>query len=150
MFEYLTDQRGFQSSPTELMRAAAEKRGGLLGGGFDAAILVKRYGIPLFPDYLLYAILHEDLGRLRFALSQGQVVSDPCYEALIASSDAALLNEVLLARKAGGRIPEADLLCIKRAVHRAECHQNVQKVLADHSIFAWSGIRPGVASWDEY
>jgi hypothetical protein len=42
VLEYLTDQRDFQSSPTELMRGAAGNRGRLLRGGCDAAILVKR------------------------------------------------------------------------------------------------------------
>jgi hypothetical protein len=83
---------------------------------------------------MLDAIYGDDLGRLRFALSQGQVVSDRCYEALITSSNAALLNVVLLARKSGGSIPEVDHKRIKEALRRFKCRENVSKVLADHSI----------------
>ena len=82
VFEYLAAQRGLQGSPTELMRVVAENRKWYRMECFDAAILVKRYGTPLYSDYLLDSILHQDVGRLRFALSQGQVASVPCYKAV--------------------------------------------------------------------
>ena len=107
------------------MRAAAEPNS---YGAFDAAILVKRYGSPLYSCYMLRAIRQEDLGRLRFALSQGQEVSGYCYEALLRAEDAALLNEVLLGRKASGCIPEADRVLIERALRRDKCHPNVKKM----------------------
>ena len=142
VFEYLADQRGFQSSPTELMRTAAElvasKYNEPLDStreSFDAAILVKRHGTLLFPSYLLNAIYRGDLGRLRFALSQGQEVSGVCYKALIESWDPTLLHEVLRARTVGGSIPEADQKLIKMALGWDECHPNAKKVLADYSFF---------------
>jgi hypothetical protein len=142
VFEYLADQRGFRSSPTELMRTAAElvasKYNEPLDStreSFDAAILVKRHGTLLFPSYLLNAIYRGDLGRLRFALSQGQEVSGVCYKALIESWDPTLLHEVLRARTVGGSIPEADQKFIKRALGWDKCHPNAKKVLADYSFF---------------
>jgi hypothetical protein len=134
VFEYLADQRGFLSSPTELMRAAEERQMWIDGAAFDAAILVKRYGIPLYPDYIWDAIRSEDLGRVRFAVSQGQQVSGNCYWELITMADPTFLNEVLLARKVGGSVPEADLTLIKEALCGFKCRPFVAKVLADHSI----------------
>jgi hypothetical protein len=134
VFKCLVDQCGFEGSPTELMQAVAEHNRWRQTGRFDAAILVKRYGTPLYSDYLWDAIRHEDLDRLRFALSQGQKVSSECYDVLIASSDAALLNEVLLARKVGDNIPEADQALIRKVLRQVDCHPNAKKVLADHSI----------------
>ena len=81
-----------------------------------------------------YAVLHEDLGRLRFALSQGVEVAAECYERIIDTADAAMLNEVLLARKIGDNIPEADQALIRKVLRQADCHPNAKKVLADHSI----------------
>jgi hypothetical protein len=135
VFEYLADQRGFESSPARLMLAAAEWFVRKHDESFDAAILVKRYGIPLYPGYMREAIDYEDLGRLRFALSQGQEVSVVCYKLLIENADATLLNEVLLARKVGDRLPEADRELIKEALRDLDCPPNAKMVLADHSFF---------------
>jgi hypothetical protein len=135
VFEYLADQRGFQSSPTEVMQVVAEPRHWHERACFDAAILVKRYGTPLSSDYLPQSILHEDLDRLRFSLSQGQRPWARWYASLINNADPTLLNEVLLARKVGGRIPEVDQKLIKRALGWDEFHPNAKKVLADHSFF---------------
>jgi hypothetical protein len=135
VFEYLTDQRGFQSSPTELMRAAAENGSRLRMGGFDATVLVKRYGIPPYPGFIWEAIFLQDLARLRCALSQGQEVSEECYKLLIEIADATLLNEVLLARKVGDSIPEGDEALIERVLRDVDCQPNAKMVLADHSFF---------------
>jgi hypothetical protein len=135
VFEYLTDQRGFQSSPTELMRAAAKNGGRLVVGGFDATVLVKRYGVPLYPGFIREAIVLEDLARIRCALVQGQEVSKDCYEELIQNADATLLNEVLLARKVGDRIPKADRELIKEVLRDVDCSPNAKMMLADHSFF---------------
>jgi hypothetical protein len=132
VFEYLADQRGFQSTPTELKRAVAPRH---RFGTFDAAILVKRYGIPLSPEYMFWAIDREDISRVRFALSQGQEVSEGCYVELIENADATLLNEVLLARKVGDRIPKADRELIKDVLLDVDCSPNAKMVLADHSFF---------------
>ena len=134
VFEYLADQCGLQSSPTELMHAAAECHTERFDAPFDAAILVKRYGTPLYPRYMIEALYREDLGRLRFALSQGQGVSAECYEVLIRAVDATLLNEVLLARKRGGSLPEYDRRLIAETLCDVDCHPHAKKVLADHSI----------------
>jgi hypothetical protein len=88
----------------------------------------------LFHDYLYEAIEQEDLGRLRFALSQGVEVRAECYERLIDTADAAMLNEVLLTRKIGDNIPEADQGLIRKVLRQVDCHPNPMKVLADHSI----------------
>jgi hypothetical protein len=133
VFEYLADQRGFQSSEPELYRAVSGHTS-WRRRQFDAAILVKRYGMQLFFDYLYDAIEQEDLGRLRFALSQGVEVSATCYAALIGSADAALLNEVLLARKLGGSVPEVDRRIINEVLREFHRQPNAKKVLADHSI----------------
>jgi hypothetical protein len=135
VFEYLVDQRGFLSSPTELMRVAAERRLWKHREAFDAAILVKRYDIPLYSDYMWDAIRRDDLVRVRFALSQGQEVSEDCYEQLIQNADATLLNEVLLARKVGDRIPKADRELIKEGLRDVDCSPNAKMMLADHSFF---------------
>ena len=134
VFEYLADQRGFQSTPTSLMLAAAECHPLEFMDPFDAAILVKRYGTPLYHRYMIEAICLEDVVRLRFALSQGQEVSDECYEVLIEHPDATLLNEVLLARKADGSLPEADHTLIQKTLRKVKCHASAKKVLMDHSI----------------
>ena len=134
VFEYFVDQCGFQSSPPELMQAVAENDVELFEGGFDAAILAKRYGTPLFPGYLVGAVHREDVGFIRFALSQGLQVSGYCFEVLIEHPDATLLNEVLLAMKVGGAISEADRTLIARALSRVKCHPSAKKVLVDHSI----------------
>jgi hypothetical protein len=138
VFEYLADQRRFQSSPTELMGAAAEHYVWMPRVNFDAAILVKRYHTPLYSRYVSDAIYYDDLGRLRFALSQGQEVSMDCYKMLMMKRDPTLLNEVLLARKMGGSIPEVDRKLIKEALRRFEYYENVSNVvvsvLADYSI----------------
>ena len=133
VFEYLADQRGFKSSPTELMHTLSQRNWWRQTGRFDAAILVKRYGTPLYSDYLWDAIRHEDLDRVRFALSQGQVVSEDCYEMLVENADATMLNEVLLARKVCGCIPEDERALIEGALRMTECHPNAKKVWADHS-----------------
>ena len=96
---------------------------------------MKRYGTPLYPDYLFDAIRGGDLDRIRFALSQGEEVTVRCYEALISSSDPTLLHEVLLARKVGGSIPEFDRTLIIEALREVDCNPDANKVLADHSIF---------------
>jgi hypothetical protein len=140
VFEYLADERGFESSPTKLMRAAEECHTEDMMNPFDAAILVKRYGTSLYPGYMFDAIMRGDLGRLRFGLSQGQEVSSDCYEELIEVDDATLLNEVLLARKVGGSIPEIDRKLIGIALSENKCHPNAKKVLADHSIFVCYGV----------
>ena len=88
----------------------------------------------LFHDYLYEAIEQEDLGRLRFALSQGVEVRAECYERLIDTADAAMLNEVLLTRKIGDNIPEADQALFRKVLRQADCHPNAKKVLANHSI----------------
>jgi hypothetical protein len=134
VFEYLADHRGFEESPTELMKAVAHGIFVEFENAFDAAVLTTRYGTPLFPNYMMRAIYHEDVGRVRFALSQGQDVSEECYELLIDNADATLLNEVLLARTVGGSIPEVDHKRIKEALHRFKCRENVSEVLAYHSI----------------
>ena len=139
VFEYLADQRCFHSSPKELMQAAAERKMWKSREAFDAAILVKRYGIPLYSDYMFDSIDRDDLGRLRFALSQGQEVSAKCYETLIVNADTTLLNEVLVARKVGDSVPEADQTLIKQALRGFKCREYVTKVLADHSIVACNG-----------
>jgi hypothetical protein len=135
VFEYLADQRGLKSSPTELMQYAAERHAWEYAEIFDAAILVKRYGIPLFPGYILEAIDREDLARLRFALSQGQEVSEECYKLLIENADATLLNEVLLARKVGDSIPEGDQALIESVLRDVDYQPSAKMVLADHSFF---------------
>jgi hypothetical protein len=61
--------------------------------------LVKRYGAPFFAQYMSGAIRRDDVGRLRFALSQGHEVTDNCFLSLFQSTDAALLNGVLVASK---------------------------------------------------
>jgi hypothetical protein len=94
--------------------------------GLDAAVLTKRYGTPLFDDYMMCAIYHDDVDRLRFALSQGQEVARECYKALVQRADTTLLNEVLRTR--------ADHTRIKRVLRKVVCHPNAKKVLADHSI----------------
>ena len=132
VFEYLVDERGFQSSPTELMQAVARCHSMENEYPFDAAILAKRYGTPLYPGYMMSAIYHENVGRLRFALSQGQEVTGNCYYSLVVKADATLLNEVLLARKVGGSIPEVDRELIKRALHDSFLRQSTKKVLMDH------------------
>ena len=106
---------------------------------FDAAILVTRYGTPLFPEYMKDAVFREDLSRVRFALSQNQDVSYECYVTLLDADDATLLNEVLRAKKVGGSIPMTDQALIKQALHEAEPHAYVIEVLAEHSIFVCSG-----------
>jgi hypothetical protein len=67
-------------------------------------------------------------------------VSSGCYEELIEVDDATLLNEVLLARKVGGSIPEVDRKLIGIALSENKCRPNAKKVLADHSIFVCYGI----------
>jgi hypothetical protein len=134
VFEYLADQRGFQGSPTELMRVVAKNRKWFRSECFDAAILAKRYGTPLYSDYLLDSILHEDLDRLRFALSQGQRPWARCYKELINNPDPTLLNEVLLARKVGGRIPKVDRKLIKEALDEGFCEPKARKLLMDYSM----------------
>ena len=146
VFEYLADQRGYQSTPTKLMREVALRH---RFGTFDAAILVKRYGTPLFPKYMFWAIDHEDISRVRFALSQGQEVSEDCYEELIENADATLLNVVLLARKVGDRIPKADRELIKEVLRDVDCSPNAKMVLADHSFFVGSRGRKGGAGSDD-
>jgi hypothetical protein len=143
VFEYLADERGLESSPTILMRAVEESHASGLpmpNSLFDAAILVKRYGTPLYPEYMFEAYELDDVGRLRFALSQGQEVSADCYEKLTCSFDPTLLNEVLLGRKVGGSIPESDLSLIKQVVRRWGCHPSAARVLADHSVVVCSGM----------
>jgi hypothetical protein len=135
VFEYLVSQRGFQSSPKELMGAVADRNRGRQAGRFDAAVLVKRYGTPLYSGYLWDAIHRHDVGRLRFALAQGQEVSVECYEKLFDTTDPAMLNEVLLARKQGDSIPEADQARIRKVLlRRFRCSSNMLKVLMDHSV----------------
>jgi hypothetical protein len=134
VFEYLADQRGFQSSPTGLMRAAQMREVWTEGMAFDAAILVKRYNIPLYSDYLWEAAHLQDLDRLRFALSQGQEVLVDSFRDLIIARDATLLNEVLLARKVRGRITPTDRTRIMQALREVACRTRAKKVLAEHSI----------------
>ena len=138
MFEYLADERGLRSSPTALMRAAAQVDAEhLRADPFDAAILVKRYGsarAPLYPGYILDAIRREHLGRLRFALGQAQDVSDDCFRALVKTPDAALLQTVLLAWKGGGRLSEADQAHILSCIRDHSIHLNAIAVLKDHSM----------------
>ena len=99
--------------------------------------MVKRYGTPLYPIYITDAIEDGHLDRLRFALSQGQEVSGECYKMLTRRPDAAFLNEVLLARKVGGSIPEADCTLIKQALRESYSipYTCVTEVLAEYSIF---------------
>jgi hypothetical protein len=134
VLEYLLDERGFQCSPTELMNAAADHMFYNVRASFDAAILVKRYDIPLYRHYLSDAIYYDDLDRLRFALSQGQKVTKDCYTLLMTKADPTLLNEVLLAKKVVDSIPEADQELIKETLQYYRCHPNAKKVLADHSV----------------
>jgi hypothetical protein len=134
VFEYLVDERGFQGSPIDLMKASTEHRMWMQGVTFDVAILVKRYGARLYSDYLWHSIRHEHLGRVRFALSQGQEVSVECYADLMKSPDTTFLNEVLLARTVGGSIPEGDQALIKQALPRYRYRESVTRMLAEHSI----------------
>ena len=133
VFEYLADQRGFQISELELNRALGEHNS-RSPKRFDAAIVVKRYGIPLFPKYMMFAILDEDIGRLRFALSQGLEVSVECYKLLIMKADATYLNEVLLARNVLGRLTTTDWMRIMQALCEVPCPTGAKKVLAEHYI----------------
>jgi hypothetical protein len=135
VFEYLADHRGFQDSPSELMRAASWQVNVVkLADPFDAATLVKRYGTPLYPEYMSDAVRREDVGRLRFALSQGQAVSVDCYKALIKKADPTLLHEVLLARQVGGAVSEDDRTLISEALCEVKCNPCAKKMLEDHSI----------------
>ena len=134
MFEYLADVRGFRSAPAKLMAAAAACTVSRFRASFDAAILVKRYGTPLYSKYMWGAIHCEDLGQVRFALAQGLAVSRDCYQGLIETADATLLHEVLRAKEVCGCIPEDERALIERALRMTECHPNAKKVLADHSI----------------
>jgi hypothetical protein len=128
VFEHLVNQRGFQSSPTELMRFVAEHRMFPHRLNFDAAVLVKRYDTPLYSHYMFDAIRFNDLDRLRFALSQGQEVSMVCYKRLLQETDATLLIEVLLARKVGDSVPEVDYTRIKEALFEVKHYDSVSKV----------------------
>ena len=103
MFEYLADNRGYESAPEELMVAAV--RNSMV---FDAAVLVKRYRVPLHHTYLGRAIVATDVGRIRFALSHGQVPVAMHYTQLFHSTDVGVLSEVLRARKVDGVLPGAD------------------------------------------
>jgi hypothetical protein len=70
--------------------------------------LVKRYRVPLHHTYLGRAIVATDVGRIRFALSHGQVPVAMHYTQLFHSTDVGVLSEVLHARKVDGVLPEAD------------------------------------------
>jgi hypothetical protein len=95
----------------------------------DAAILVKQYGTPLHARYMMDIICREDVGRLRFAVSQGQKCRLP------ATEHATLLNEVLLVRKGDGSIHEADRKLISDAVRSTDCVPFAKKVLAHQWLF---------------
>ena len=117
-----------------MLTATFQYRAGEFGEPFDASILVKRYGAPLFAQYMSGAIRRDDVGRLRFALSQGHEVTDNCFLALFQSTDAALLNGVLLASKVlSGSIPKADHELIEGVLSRNLCNADAKKVLADVS-----------------
>jgi hypothetical protein len=73
-------------------------------------------------------------------------VSLKCYWELVRMDDAVIFNEVLLARKVSGSIPEGDRGLINRAVRVTECHPNAKKVLAEHSIVVDQGMWEDCAS----
>jgi hypothetical protein len=134
VFEYLADNRGYESAPEELMIAAA--RNSMV---FDAAVLVKRYRVPLHHTYLGRAIVATDVGRIRFALSHGQVPVAMHYTQLFHSPDVGLLSEVLRARKVDGVLPEADRAHIQHALRVSPFNERAMKVLSDHAFFQHVG-----------
>ena len=134
VFEYLADKHGLESDPSRLMAAAAK-----YFSTFDAAVLVKRYGVPLHRGYMKNAIQKRDIGRLRFALSQGTAPSAEAYMELIeifdGLSEPIMLAEVLDARTVNGVIPDVDRTLLERAISASKFNRGAMKLLADRSFF---------------
>ena len=131
VFEYLFDKRGFRSNPEDLMAAAAVST-----FGFDVAVVLKRYPqATLDHEYLETALDDEDVGRTRFALSQGLVPSVDDNVDLLNSVDSTLLSEVLIARKVDGTLPEVDRARMREALPHTDRKQSTMKILREHSFF---------------
>ena len=104
--------------------------------GFDVAVVLKRYPqATLDHEYLEAAIDDEDVGRTRFALSQGLVPSVDDYVDLLNSVDSTLLSEVLITRKVDGTLPEVDRARMREALPQTDRKQSTMKMLREHSFF---------------
>ena len=128
VFEYLVDLRGLKCHPG--ICVSRSERWSLT---FDAAVVVERYGVPLYPNYLKQAIELNDVRRVRFALSQGQQPTTDDYVELIDSLDATLLSEVLRARQVNGTLAEPDRSRIRHALRVSMFSGYTRELLSDHS-----------------
>ena len=130
VFEYLVDVCGLECDPKRCMLALAT-----WDPPFDAAVVAKRFDVPLYTLYLKQAIRFDDVSCVRFALSHGQQLTSSDYISLFDKRDATLLSEVLRARSVNGNIPEPDRSFIRESLPYARSRKIARSVLLPYSFF---------------
>mmetsp|Transcript_3321 Transcript_3321/g.10905 ORF Transcript_3321/g.10905 Transcript_3321/m.10905 type:complete len:488 (-) Transcript_3321:12-1475(-) len=131
VFEFLVDECECRCDAIACMEVAAENP------AFDAAILTRRFHVPLHAQYLLHAIGSSRIERVRFALSQHVDVPMTAFKSAIDTRDTSILSEILSTRQKNGNIAQEDKDAIDHAVNEVhsngvQLHQTVLNLLSQY------------------